>query len=164
MLLKQIFVEDGLPINMHIHHSIANVNVRATLGQRIRVSDAMLGALSRCGLMSCETTLAAFWRGSNSISTICPCDSSRSEYRGVPASGQVLSRRSGQVHRIISVGQEVCGEGRSAVYTIGLQEPRRTPSGRRVRGRNLDSVPIFSDTSLDAHPSPKKTKNTFVNG
>lgn len=38
MLLKQIFVEDGLPINMHIHHSIANVNVRATLGQRIRHS------------------------------------------------------------------------------------------------------------------------------
>ncbi|KAF8078461.1 hypothetical protein FPV67DRAFT_55994 [Lyophyllum atratum] len=35
MLLKQIFVEDGAPIGMHIHSSIANVNARTALSQRI---------------------------------------------------------------------------------------------------------------------------------
>ncbi|KNZ73454.1 hypothetical protein J132_03218, partial [Termitomyces sp. J132] len=35
MLLKQIFVENGAPIGMHIHNSIANVNARAALSQRI---------------------------------------------------------------------------------------------------------------------------------
>ncbi|KAF8559234.1 hypothetical protein OG21DRAFT_1431173 [Imleria badia] len=35
MLLKQIFVENGGPIKMHIHPSIANVNARAALSQRI---------------------------------------------------------------------------------------------------------------------------------
>ncbi|KAH0838438.1 hypothetical protein J3R83DRAFT_6749 [Lanmaoa asiatica] len=35
MLLKQIFVEKGVPIKMHIHPSIANVNARAALSQRI---------------------------------------------------------------------------------------------------------------------------------
>lgn len=38
MLLKQIFVENGGPIKMHIHPSIANVNARAALSQRIMVS------------------------------------------------------------------------------------------------------------------------------
>lgn len=38
MLLKQIFVENGVPIKMHIHPSIANVNARAALSQRIMVS------------------------------------------------------------------------------------------------------------------------------
>ena len=38
MLLKQIFVEDGHPIRMYIDSSIANVNVRAMLAQRITVS------------------------------------------------------------------------------------------------------------------------------
>ncbi|KAI9572819.1 hypothetical protein HD554DRAFT_2202662 [Boletus coccyginus] len=35
MLLKQIFVENEGPIKMHIHPSIANVNARAALSQRI---------------------------------------------------------------------------------------------------------------------------------
>ncbi|RDB29518.1 hypothetical protein Hypma_015362 [Hypsizygus marmoreus] len=35
MLLKQIFVEDGVPIGMHIHSSIANINARSALSQRI---------------------------------------------------------------------------------------------------------------------------------
>ncbi|KAF9458211.1 hypothetical protein BDZ94DRAFT_123573 [Collybia nuda] len=35
MLLKQIFIEDGAPIGMHIHPSIANVNARSALSQRI---------------------------------------------------------------------------------------------------------------------------------
>ncbi|KAJ7107620.1 hypothetical protein C8R43DRAFT_1099942 [Mycena crocata] len=35
MLLKQIFVENGQPIPMHIHASIANVNARNALSQRI---------------------------------------------------------------------------------------------------------------------------------
>ncbi|KIJ21610.1 hypothetical protein PAXINDRAFT_123573 [Paxillus involutus ATCC 200175] len=35
MLLKQIFVEHGIPIKMHIHPSIANVNARTALSQRI---------------------------------------------------------------------------------------------------------------------------------
>ena len=38
MLLKQIFVQDGQPIRMHIDSSIANVNVRAALATRIMVS------------------------------------------------------------------------------------------------------------------------------
>lgn len=38
MLLKQIFVHEREPIKMHIHPSIANVNVRAALSQRIMVS------------------------------------------------------------------------------------------------------------------------------
>lgn len=37
MLLKQIFVENGVPIGMHIHPSIANVNARTALSQRIMV-------------------------------------------------------------------------------------------------------------------------------
>ncbi|KAF9015313.1 hypothetical protein BDQ17DRAFT_1269058 [Cyathus striatus] len=35
MLLKQIFVEDGTPISMHIHPSIANINARSALSSRI---------------------------------------------------------------------------------------------------------------------------------
>ncbi|KAJ6574920.1 hypothetical protein B0H19DRAFT_1126385 [Mycena capillaripes] len=35
MLLKQIFIENGAPIPMHIHSSIANVNARSALSQRI---------------------------------------------------------------------------------------------------------------------------------
>ncbi|TFK41009.1 hypothetical protein BDQ12DRAFT_418735 [Crucibulum laeve] len=35
MLLKQIFVENGVPIGMHIHPSIANVNARSALSSRI---------------------------------------------------------------------------------------------------------------------------------
>ena len=38
MLLKQIFIQGGQPIRMHIDSSIANINVRATLSQRIVVS------------------------------------------------------------------------------------------------------------------------------
>jgi hypothetical protein len=37
MLLKQIFVHEGESIKMHIHPSIANVNARAALSQRIMV-------------------------------------------------------------------------------------------------------------------------------
>ena len=46
MLLKQIFVEDGHPIRMNIDSSIANVNVRAMLAQRITVSRVVL--ILRC--------------------------------------------------------------------------------------------------------------------
>ncbi|KAJ7293391.1 hypothetical protein C8J57DRAFT_1268933 [Mycena rebaudengoi] len=35
MLLRQIFIEDGAPMSMHIHPSIANVNARNALSQRI---------------------------------------------------------------------------------------------------------------------------------
>lgn len=37
MLLKQIFIEHGTPITMHIHPSIANVNARSHLAARIMV-------------------------------------------------------------------------------------------------------------------------------
>jgi hypothetical protein len=37
MLLKQIFFQNGAPIPMHIHPSIANVNARSALSQRITV-------------------------------------------------------------------------------------------------------------------------------
>jgi hypothetical protein len=39
MLLKQIFQENGAPIAMHIHASIANVNARNALGSRIVACD-----------------------------------------------------------------------------------------------------------------------------
>lgn len=37
MLLKQIFVENGVPIKFHIDSSIANINARAALSARIMV-------------------------------------------------------------------------------------------------------------------------------
>ena len=37
MQLKQIFTENGAPIPMHIHPSIANINARSTLSSRIMV-------------------------------------------------------------------------------------------------------------------------------
>lgn len=45
MLLKQIFVGNGVPIKMHIHPSIANVNARAALSQRIMVSSAVVAVV-----------------------------------------------------------------------------------------------------------------------
>ena len=43
MLLKQIFIEEGgQPIRMYIHPSIANVNARSALSQRIMVSHFLL--------------------------------------------------------------------------------------------------------------------------
>jgi len=43
MLLKQIFIEEGgQPIRMYIHPSIANVNARSALSQRIMVSHLLL--------------------------------------------------------------------------------------------------------------------------
>ena len=48
MLLKQIFVHDGDPIKMHIHPSIANVNARTALSQRIMVRLVFL----RCGRLT----------------------------------------------------------------------------------------------------------------
>ena len=39
MLLKQIFLENGAPIAMHIHPSIANVNARTTLALLITACD-----------------------------------------------------------------------------------------------------------------------------
>jgi hypothetical protein len=50
MLLKQIFVHEGLPIKMHIHPSIANVNARTALSHRIMVSIVVF-----CSL--CSTSL-----------------------------------------------------------------------------------------------------------
>ena len=37
MLLKQIFTDNGTPITMHIHPSIANPNARSALSARIMV-------------------------------------------------------------------------------------------------------------------------------
>lgn len=39
ILLKQIFLENGASIAMHIHSSIANVNARSALSSRIMVFD-----------------------------------------------------------------------------------------------------------------------------
>lgn len=44
MLLKQIFVEDGASIGMHIHSSIANINARSALSQRIMVCFSSVGS------------------------------------------------------------------------------------------------------------------------
>lgn len=43
MLLKQIFVQDGLPMKLHIHPSIANVNARTALSHRIMVRTYLTG-------------------------------------------------------------------------------------------------------------------------
>src|SRR5882762_9797865 len=53
MLLKQIFVHDGLPIKMHIHPSIANVNARTALSHRIMASIFSLSHYAM--LMVCST-------------------------------------------------------------------------------------------------------------
>ncbi|KAG6880893.1 hypothetical protein C0992_002403, partial [Termitomyces sp. T32_za158] len=47
MLLKQIFVDNGAPIPMHIHNSIANVNARAALSQRIMVRCSLPSRVAR---------------------------------------------------------------------------------------------------------------------
>lgn len=63
MQLKQIFVENGLPIKMHIHPSIANINARAILSERIMVSMAELAyfivssSLRRLSFSTLEVTL-----------------------------------------------------------------------------------------------------------
>jgi hypothetical protein len=60
MQLKQIFVEHGMPIKMHIHPSIANVNARATLSQRI-----MVRVVERFSIVSAHRAhflLALWWR------------------------------------------------------------------------------------------------------
>jgi hypothetical protein len=44
MLLKQIFVENGQPIKMNIHNSIANPNARTALSQRIMVCSPLLSS------------------------------------------------------------------------------------------------------------------------
>ncbi|KAJ7225709.1 hypothetical protein GGX14DRAFT_640497 [Mycena pura] len=54
MLLKQIFVENGAPIPMHIHSSIANINARNALSQRIMHS----GGDPHASLQSARVILA----------------------------------------------------------------------------------------------------------
>jgi len=61
MQLKQIFVENGMPIKMHIHPSIANINARATLSQRIMVSMAEI-AYSIVSSLLRRLGLALWWR------------------------------------------------------------------------------------------------------
>lgn len=66
MLLKQIFVHEGLPIKMHIHPSIANVNARTALSHRIMVSTT--------ASFYCITTpylSSALGRGSYRLRTVC---------------------------------------------------------------------------------------------
>lgn len=41
LLLKQIFISNGEPIRMHIDSSIANINARALLSNRILVSPSL---------------------------------------------------------------------------------------------------------------------------
>ena len=156
MLLKQIFVQDGQPIRMHIDSSIANVNVRATLATRIMVSpriflhlyrwakevdrgwprraqegqDGLVGVHGCNGLNAC---MAAFWRRSHGERSICARHPRGPEHGDLPASRQDVPRRAGQVRRVVSVGQEVHREGASHLYARGLQEPRRTSTRRRVR-------------------------------
>lgn len=60
MLLKQIFVENGLPMCMHIHSSIANVNARSALSQRIMVCFLVISLfLSNCPSLD---DVLALWR------------------------------------------------------------------------------------------------------
>ncbi|KAH7921799.1 hypothetical protein BV22DRAFT_1038227 [Leucogyrophana mollusca] len=58
MLLKQIFVNNGDPIKMHIHSCIANVNARAALSQRIMHSggDPTASAQSASVILADPTT------------------------------------------------------------------------------------------------------------
>jgi hypothetical protein len=57
MLLKQIFVYEGEPIKMHIHPSIANVNARTALSQRIMVSLEAIDRFSGRRLIPPASTL-----------------------------------------------------------------------------------------------------------
>jgi hypothetical protein len=56
MHLRQIFIDNGEPIKMHIHQSIANINARTALAQRIMViAEFFLRVLGRNDLH------LAFW-------------------------------------------------------------------------------------------------------
>lgn len=46
MLIKQIFLLNGKPMGIHIHQSIANMNVRAALTQRILVGFSICRTLA----------------------------------------------------------------------------------------------------------------------
>ncbi|EAU92871.2 hypothetical protein CC1G_03658 [Coprinopsis cinerea okayama7 len=54
-LLKQIFIEDGVPLQMHIHPSIANPNARSALSLRIMVHS---GGIASASLQAAKVILA----------------------------------------------------------------------------------------------------------
>jgi hypothetical protein len=66
MQLKQIFVENGLPVKMHIHPSIANINARTTLSQRIMVS-----GVPQFAYFKLTDFHPAFWWRPYFISAVC---------------------------------------------------------------------------------------------
>lgn len=84
MLLKQIFVENGVPIKMHIHSMIANPNARTALAQRIMVS---IFIVSPCCRFTCPMGLAFRWRP-NRFDAISPRYLGRSKYGRIPTSRQ----------------------------------------------------------------------------
>jgi hypothetical protein len=57
MLLKQIFVDKGVPVPMHIHQSILNVNARNALSQRI-MARRVLFDISASLMMMISTLVA----------------------------------------------------------------------------------------------------------
>jgi hypothetical protein len=57
MHLGQIFVDNGEPIKMHIHQSIANINARTALAQRIMVNGRILSSCKEFN----DLRLAFWW-------------------------------------------------------------------------------------------------------
>lgn len=154
-LLKQIFLENGEPIRFYIHPSIANPNARAALSARIAVSFFFLACIglswfegflcvpvlailalililiwsSLCGDMMWR---AAFrWR-SNGDRAERARYPRRSQYRGLPTPREELSGRSGQIRRVVPVGEEMRGAERGHIYSAHLQESRGTSARGRV--------------------------------
>lgn len=72
VLLKQIFVENGVPIPMHIHPSIANVNARNALSLRISVRLSCIYCVYKQSNVDSFAELG--WR-SSCFCSICPCHS-----------------------------------------------------------------------------------------
>jgi hypothetical protein len=101
MLLKQIFVEHGIPIKMHIHPSIANVNARTALSQRIMVSET--GFSPSTFDRNFSVPLAFRWRP-YCLSSVRSCNSRRPEHRSLPTPCKVISRGPRQVYRILFMG------------------------------------------------------------
>jgi hypothetical protein len=99
MLLKQIFVHDGLPIKMHIHPSIANVNARTALSHRIMVSPIDYISLLHHILLA-SSTLAGIPLPPHSL----PVSSSRTP---TLKSSNTLSRSIRGI--LISISNLICG-------------------------------------------------------
>ncbi len=153
MLLKQIFVENGVPIKMHVHPSIANVNARSALGQRIMVRVCLFSP--RLTQTHCKTAFR--WR-SHRFRSVSTRYLGRSKYGSIPTSCQDISGRSQQVHRVVSLGKEMHREKSNSLYATCVQEPRRQTARRRVRMTSFRTTSPSSLLQADSIHRGRRTK------